>query len=100
MKLSILTAASAALALTAGAAFAQPAGGPPPGGGPPGGNPAFAAVRAACQADGDKLCADKTGRERFQCMREKEDQLSAGCKDAMSKLGPPPGGAPPAPPPK
>ena len=91
MKLMMLTAATAALALAAGAAFAQPAGGPPPGGG----NPAFAAVRAACQADGEKLCGDKQGRERFQCMREKQDQLSKECKDAMAALPPPPAGGPP-----
>jgi hypothetical protein len=89
----LLTGAALALALAASSAMAQPApgGGPPPGGG----NPAFAAVRAACQADGDKLCAGKQGRERFQCMRENSDKLSAECKDAMSKLPQrPPGAAP------
>jgi len=54
-------------------------------------------VRAACQADGEKLCPDKQGRERFQCMREKQDQLSQPCKDAMAQLPAPPAGAAPAP---
>jgi hypothetical protein len=87
--LKTLAVLTATLAMT-GAAMAQPQGGPPPGGG----NPAFAAVRAACKADGDKLCPGLQGPERGQCMRQNSDKLSQECKDALAKLGPPPSSAP------
>ena len=51
------------------------------------------AMRKACGDDMKKLCADKTGREAMQCMRENSDKVSPGCKDAMAKLrasAPPP----------
>ena len=95
MKRLILSAGAAALALaTASSALAQPGpgGGPPPGGG----NPAFAAVRAACAADFQKLCADApAGPGRFQCLRDKQDQVSPDCKAAMAALPARPPGAPP-----
>jgi hypothetical protein len=58
----------------------------------------------ACQTDMQTLCAGQTGREAMMCMRQNRDQLSGGCKDAMSKMrlarrgpGGPPGDAPPPP---
>lgn len=53
------------------------------------------AFRKACADDSKTLCADKQGREMFACLRSNADKLSAGCKDAMSKL-PRPAGPPPA----
>ena len=86
MKLRI-TLTLAAMAV-AGAAFAQP----PAGGGAP--SPemqaARAAMRQACAADMKTLCDGKEGREMMQCMRASADKVSAPCKDAMSKMRPPP----------
>lgn len=52
------------------------------------------AMRKACADDSKTLCGDKQGREATACLRSNADKLSAGCKDAMSKLpgrsGPPP----------
>ena len=84
MKIQIATTI-AALAI-AGAAFAQPAGG---GGGQapsPEMQAARAAMREACAADMQKLCADKQGREAFMCLRENADQASAPCKAAFAKM--------------
>jgi Cysteine rich repeat len=46
------------------------------------------AVRAACGADIRSLCAgiQPGGGRIIQCMREKRDQLSAGCKDALTAV--------------
>ena len=44
------------------------------------------AVRQSCAADIQSLCADKKGREAMMCLRSNQDKVSAGCKDAMSKL--------------
>ena len=52
-------------------------------------------VRKSCAADMQSLCADKKGHEAMMCLRGQPDKVSAGCKDAMSKLHRP-GGAPPA----
>jgi hypothetical protein len=94
MKIQIATTI-AALAL-AGAAFAQQPGG---GGGGQAPSPemqaARQAMREACAADMQKLCADKQGREAFMCLRENADKVSQGCKDAQAKmrsLAPPPAG--------
>jgi hypothetical protein len=46
---------------------------------------ARAAMLQACDAD-KSLCADKQGREVMMCLHSNADKLSAGCKDAMSKL--------------
>jgi hypothetical protein len=91
MKLRIAVTL-AALAL-AGSAFAQPpAGG---GGGPsPEMQAARQAMMQACSADMKTLCADKTGREAFMCLRQNADKASQPCKDAMSKMPARP--APPA----
>jgi hypothetical protein len=43
-------------------------------------------VRKACSADMQSLCADKKGHEAMACLRSNPDKVSAGCKDAMSKL--------------
>jgi hypothetical protein len=51
------------------------------------------AVRKSCAADMQSLCADKKGHEAMVCLRSNSDKVSAGCKDAMSKLhrpNPPP----------
>ena len=51
------------------------------------------AVRKSCAADIQSLCADKKGHEAMMCLRSNADKVSAGCKDAMSKLhrpNPPP----------
>jgi hypothetical protein len=53
------------------------------------------AVHKACDADSKSLCGEKQGREMFACLRSNADKLSAGCKDALSKV-PPAGGPPPA----
>jgi hypothetical protein len=44
------------------------------------------AVLKACDADAKSTCSGKQGREMFQCLRENNDKLSAGCKDAMGKM--------------
>ena len=44
------------------------------------------AVRQACAADVQSLCAGKQGHEAMMCLRSNPDKVSAGCKDAMSKL--------------
>lgn len=44
------------------------------------------AVRKSCAADIQSLCADKKGHEAMMCLRGNQDKVSAGCKDAMSKL--------------
>ena len=57
---------------------AGPGGGPAAGGGP---------VRAACMADVKKLCAEvPPGHGRvLSCLREHKDEVSAACKQALSK---------------
>lgn len=45
------------------------------------------ATRKACDAEIKSACAGKEGRETFQCLRANPDKLSAGCKDALGKLG-------------
>ena len=47
------------------------------------------ATRKACDAEIKSTCAGKEGRETFQCLRANDAKLSAGCKDALSKLGAP-----------
>jgi hypothetical protein len=47
------------------------------------------AVRQACSADMQSLCADKKGHEAMTCLRSNSDKVSSGCKDAMAKLHPP-----------
>ena len=56
---------------------------------------ARAATHKACATDEKSLCDGKQGREIFQCLREHNDKLSGGCKDALAKLSRP-GGSPPA----
>ena len=52
------------------------------------------AVNKACANEAP--CAGKTGRDMFICLRTNTDKLSAGCKDALSKLPQRPAGPPPA----
>jgi hypothetical protein len=93
MKLTVLLSL-AALAVS-GSAFAQQ---PAPGGGA-GPSPemvaARQAMRAACATDFKTLCDGKEGREAMMCLRDNAEKVSAGCKDAMSKMprrAPPPAG--------
>jgi len=44
------------------------------------------AMRQACAADMQKLCAGQQGRELFMCVRQNEGQLSAPCKAALAKM--------------
>jgi hypothetical protein len=57
---------------------------------PPAPSPEMAAarqaMRKACDADIKSTCSGKEGREMMQCLRTNNDKLSAGCKDAMSKM--------------
>jgi hypothetical protein len=57
---------------------------------PPAPSPEMQAAREAmlkaCDADIKSTCSGKQGREMFQCLRENNDKLSAGCKDAMGKM--------------
>ena len=82
MKLHTVVIAAALLA--ASAAQAQP---PAPS---PEVQAARDAFRKACADDTKSLCGDKQGREMMACMRSNADKLSAGCKEAMAKLPPPP----------
>jgi len=83
MKLNALLLVAALSA--AGSVQAQT---PPSGGAPPSSDrqAAHAAVLQACDADIKGLCADKQGRDLMMCLHSNTDKLSAGCKDAMSKL--------------
>lgn len=78
MKLSTLVAAAAVMALSAGAAMAQPGQG----------NPMMAKMREACGADMQKYCADKlTDRDaRRQCMQENGAKFSDTCKAALAEM--------------
>ena len=57
---------------------------------PPAPSPEMQAAREAmmkaCDADIKSTCSGKQGREMFQCLRDNNDKLSAGCKDAMAKM--------------
>jgi hypothetical protein len=48
--------------------------------------PGHGALRQACQADIDKLCSgvEPGGGHVIQCVRQHQDQLSDGCKMALS----------------
>jgi len=43
-------------------------------------------VARACKADAEHLCAGKTGQQMEQCLKSNQAQLSANCKEAVSKL--------------
>jgi hypothetical protein len=47
---------------------------------------AHAAVLKACDSELRTLCAAQHGREQMMCLRNNSDKLSAGCKDALSRL--------------
>ena len=55
---------------------------------PPAPSPEVQAARDAVTKScaNEAACTGKTGREMFQCLRANTDKLSAGCKDALSKL--------------
>jgi multidrug efflux system membrane fusion protein len=44
------------------------------------------AMRQACGGDMQRLCPGQEGRDAFMCLRQKADQASAACKDAMAKM--------------
>jgi hypothetical protein len=50
-------------------------------------------VRAACQADAQKLCASVQpgGGRIVACLKEHKDQVSDGCKQAITKARQNPG---------
>ena len=54
---------------------------------------AMQAVRAACETDAQKLCAgvQPGGGRIVACLREHKDQVSDGCKQAISKAKQNPG---------
>jgi hypothetical protein len=54
---------------------------------------AMQAVRAACEADTQKLCAgvQPGGGRIVACLKEHKDQVSDGCKQAISKAKQNPG---------
>ena len=80
--MQLRTIVFAAALLAAAAAQAQPAAPTPEH------LAARAAVHKACADDSKSLCGDKQGREMFACLRSNADKLSAGCKDALSKVPP------------
>jgi hypothetical protein len=45
-------------------------------------------VARACRADAEHLCSGKTGQQLQQCLKSNQAQLSANCKEAVSKLPP------------
>ncbi len=69
-RLTLLGLAIVLAGSTAGASFAQPAGGGP---------------RVACAADMAKLCPNaQTRDDRRQCMMGHRDQISDACKSAIA----------------
>jgi len=80
-KLSLLLLLAGFGMAAAGAASAQPDAG---------------AIRQACQADAQKLCAaaQPGGGRIIQCLRAHADSLSGACKAALAQLpvAPPPSG--------
>jgi hypothetical protein len=78
-----------AFALAAGAALADE----PPATQPMPSQKAMEAVRAACETDVQKLCAgvQPGGGRIIACLKEHKDQVSDGCKQAISKAKQNPG---------
>lgn len=44
------------------------------------------AMRQACAADMQRLCAGQQGREAFMCLRQNADKAGGACKAAMAKM--------------
>jgi len=44
------------------------------------------AVARLCKDDAQHLCSGKTGQALEQCLKTNQAQLSANCKEAVSKL--------------
>jgi hypothetical protein len=44
------------------------------------------AMRQACAADMQRLCAGQEGREAFMCLRQNADKASGPCKAALAKM--------------
>ncbi len=45
-------------------------------------------VARACKDDAQHMCSGKTGQQLQQCLKSNQAQLSANCKQAVSKLPP------------
>ena len=87
MKTWIMAGAALAVAgIALGAADAQTGGGQF-GGGQFGGGRGGGALRGACRADVEQLCAgvEPGGGRIMQCLREHQDRVSASCKSAISE---------------
>ncbi|HEY1315104.1 MAG TPA: cysteine rich repeat-containing protein [Steroidobacteraceae bacterium] len=78
MKRSTLVFSMCIAALTRFAVADEPPAPPQPRGGE---------VRAACEADVKKLCADVApgGGRVMQCLKEHKEEVSDGCKQAIMK---------------
>ena len=85
MKLQALILAAALAAAGAGGAHAQ--------GAPPPPQEARDGLQKACAVELTSLCAGKSGHDAAECLRTAGDKVSPGCKDAMSKMVRPGGGA-------
>jgi hypothetical protein len=48
------------------------------------------AVAKLCKDDAQHLCSGKSGQQLEQCLKSNQAQLSANCKEAVSKLPNPP----------
>jgi hypothetical protein len=81
---------SLGLAMTASVAMAED---PPATQPTPAQQKAMQEVRAACQADAQKLCASVQpgGGRIVACLKEHKEQVSDGCKQAISKARQNPG---------
>jgi hypothetical protein len=74
MTIKTMTVAAMLIVAGAGTALAQDAGPPPAGGG----------RMAACREDAKRLCPDKTGPDRRDCMKANKDKVSDACKAALA----------------
>lgn len=43
-------------------------------------------LKAACEADAEKLCPGEKGRARMKCLRGKKEEVSEGCKAEWKEL--------------
>jgi hypothetical protein len=85
MKLNASILAAALAGVSFGAACAQ--------GAPPPPQDAREGLQKACVVELTGVCAGKSGRDAAECLRAAGDKVSAGCKEAMSKMVRPGAGA-------
>lgn len=43
-------------------------------------------IKEACQADAQKLCSDKQGKQKRKCLRDNRDKLSEACRNEIKEL--------------